>query len=241
MLLPNDEARLLRRNLQGSFLATPEVPLPSSQQFSSEVLQSVSDVQSSAKALPARPGQGAVKLGQEQEPLSQRNGVSRSSSVSPSNETGPVTYYSCADQTAAPPGTQACAQCSQNAEFESQQGAEQSRHEAHASKEALSGHPDAKVPTANNSKGAALACSRFHVNSLKILKRRVVAKKRKRRSISAADTEDNESAASSHEVASMTFIEPLSRQAATHIKDNQQAEAYCQQSCGQREPSRKCF
>lgn len=223
MLLPKDEARLLRRNLQGSPLATPQGPPPSLQLHSSEVPPSAPDVRSSAKALPDRAvGKGAAKLGQEQEPVSNRNGSNQHSSASPSN---PVMHLGCADQTAAPDGTQTCAECSQSAE--SQHGAEQSRHEAAAVQDDLKGKVEAKLLTTEKGKGAAVACSRFHVDSLKTLQRRVVAKKRKRRSISTADTEDNDSAASSCEVATMTFIEPHSRQAATHIEDHHQAKKQC--------------
>lgn len=239
MLLPKDEARLLRRNLQGSPLATPQ---PSLQLQSSEVLQSACDVRSPSKALPDRPvGKGAAKLGQEQEALSQQSGSNWHSSASPCNDQGPVAHLGCAVQTAAPDGTQTCAEGCERAELESQHGAEQNRRETAAIQDDLKGNFEAKALTTKKGKGAALACSRFHVDSLKTLQRRVVAKKRKRRSISVAGAEDNDSAASSCGVATMTFIEPHSWQAGTHIEDRHQAKKQCQQSAGQHKPSMKCF
>ena len=228
MLLPKDEARLLRRNLQGSPLATLKEPQPSSQQQFSKVPQSVSAVSAAAQALLDRSGKGTAKLGQDQEPLSQRNGISQHSSASPSSDPGAVMHSGCVHQTAAPDGAQACAECSQSADCESQHGADQSRHEAAAMQDDPKGHVVVKLLTANKSKGVASACSRFHVDSLKTLQRRVVAKKRKQRSISAADTEGNDSAASSCEAATMTFIEPHSRQAAACIEDLHPAKMQCQ-------------
>ena len=236
MLLPKDEARLLRRNLPGSPLATPKAPPPSLQQQSSEVPQSASDVCSSSKALVGNTGKGAAKLGQEQEPLSQRNGSSRHCSASPSTNSGPVAHFDCADQTAAPDSTQTGAECSRS--VESQHGAEHRGYEPAAVQDNPQGHHAAKALIAEKGKGATLACSRFHVDSLKTLQRRIVAKKRKRRSGSAADAEGRNSAASSCEVATMTFVEPHSRQAAISVEDHHQAKKQCQQSSGQFEPAK---
>lgn len=136
-------------------------------------------------------------------------------------------HLGCADQTAALNSMQSCAEYSQTAGAGSQRDAEQSKPEADAIQDELKGPFDAKVLTAEKGKGARLACSRFHIDSLKTLQRRTVARKRKRRSNSAADADSNDSAASSCELATMTFIEPHSRQAVISVGDDYQAKKQC--------------
>lgn len=236
MLLPKDEARLLRRNLQRAPLAALQASPPSSSQQTSQVLQSAAAPQSCLTASPDKPGKAIAKHGQGPESLQQRNGINQRSSVS-ANDPGAVSQIGCNDDTAAD-GTH---ECPQTARPESQHGAEHSMQEPGATQDDLKGYSDAKAASPEKHMRAAMACRRSHVDSLKILQRRVVARKRKRRSISAADTEGNGSAASNGRVAIMTFMEPCSKQAASSVEDQPQAKKQRQQSSGQPEPAIKCF
>lgn len=240
MLLPKDEARLLRRNLQrpplAALQASPRPPL----QQSAQVLQSAAGLQSSMTASPHKPGKATAKHGQAPESLQQRNGSNQHSSAS-ANNPGALLQTGYADHTAAA-AADGTHECPLTGRPESQHGAEHSRQEPAARQDDLKGYSDAKAANLlEKHMGPTMACRRLHVDSLKILQRRVVARKRKRRSTSAADTEGNGSAAGSGRVAIMTFMEPYSTQAASSVEDQPEAKKQCQQSSGQPEPAIKCF
>ena len=138
----------------------------------------------------------------------------------------------CLQRRIAADGTQDCAVCPQNTGLESQHGAGNSRDEPDTMQDCLKVHAaanpsQAKQGVVEKSMGAAASFSSFHCDSLKCLRRRIVAKKRKRRNVIPDVTEGDDSAASSCEIATMTFIEPDSRQAVSSVEDHHQAKRQC--------------
>lgn len=270
MLLPKDEARLLRRNLQGSPASCSQAPT-NPQARGTEVQQSPSRMLAPLQATADRPsaaisgkpvgdqwttsrepigkqlgnsgaslvnpvaGKGsslwhrakaAISMAQQSAGLSNQHG-----SVLPKSDPVPAIHVDHTNQAAAD-GTQACAECPQNTGLESQHGAGHSRDEPDTMQDCLKVHAaanpsQAKQGVVEKSMGAAASFSSFHCDSLKCLQRRIVAKKRKQRNVIPDVTEGDDSAASSCEIATMTFIEPDSRQAISFVEDHHQAKRQC--------------
>lgn len=222
LLLPKDEARLLRRNLHGSSPAHAPTTLGKSQQRGPEVQQPPSGQHSSLGATLNRALLVKSVLKHAPESVPQGRG-SEHSLASARKESLLAIHHGRVGQAAAD-DTQEGSGCPEECVLESQHDANDGANEPAAMQDCPV-HVDAQAPNARqasiaeSSTEAAPACTRFHADSLKSLKRRIVAKKRKRKSVAPGVTDDYDSAASSCEVATMTFIEPHLQQAATVAGD----------------------
>ena len=219
LLLPKDEARLLRRDLQ---------------QPAACLQQSPSSLQcSSLKPAPDRQSHVRPSAKHGQQPQSLGNVVDQHSTATASDGFRRDSNHACDQCTS--DTVQNCSVQSQHASLDLPQSAA----ERPLSDSAQAQAQDSQGANPNTSESgpsqgqkrsssaAASTCSEFHADSLKFLQRRIVAKKRKRSRDGAAQVattlEDSDSAASCSEVATMTFIEPHSNKAATSV-DGPQAK-----------------
>lgn len=149
---------------------------------------------------------------------------SEHSLASPAKDSLQAIHLDCVGQAAAD-GPQGHSRCAEESVLESQHDANGGANEPAAMQDCPKVHSDAQAPharqdvIAESSAEAAAACTRFQADSLKSLKRRIVAKKRKQKNVASGAIDDNDSAASSCEVATMTFIEPYLQQAAAVAAD----------------------